>query len=259
MTERDDKRIRDLIETGSDIAGGAAGASLGFMIGGPTGAITGGAGGPAASRAFRHLAVEFTQRVLGQREKERIGATMDFAAEKIRMKLEAGCQVRGDGFFEEEPGDRPAAEEVLEGVLLAAQREPQEKKLRFYGNLIANIAFHPEIDRDQAAFLVSLGESLSYRQLCLLRLFAAGNAFKLKQTDYRGGGLSEADRVAVVQEIYDLYSRGLLGSGGEALLGVTDVAPAKMTVQGVAATLHNLMELSAVPVRDLSRIARWLQ
>jgi hypothetical protein len=41
------------------------------------------------------------------------------------------------------PDDRGVAREILEGVLLAAQKERQEKKVTLYGNLYANIAFDP--------------------------------------------------------------------------------------------------------------------
>jgi hypothetical protein len=47
-------------------------------------------------------------------------------------------------------------------VLLAAQREHEERKLRFMGNLIANLAFHPEIDRGYANYLIRLAEKLSF-------------------------------------------------------------------------------------------------
>ena len=43
--------------------------------------------------------------------------------------------------------DRSFADEIIEGVLLAAQREYQEKKLPLYGNLLTNIAFRSDIDR----------------------------------------------------------------------------------------------------------------
>ncbi len=232
---------------------------MGFVIGGPVGAVAGGAGGPTVAHALRYLASEFKQRFLGQREEVRVGAVIAFAGEKIRQNIQDGYQVRQDEFFQEELGGRSTAEEVFEGVLLAAQREPQEKKVRFYGNLVANIAFHPEIDRDQANFLISLGQSLSFRQLCLLRLFAVNNNFNLREEDYRDGSLSGAERIALVQEIYELYSRGLIGSGGSALLGVTDVAPAMMNIQGAAVTLHNLMELWGILPQDLNQTARWLR
>src|SRR5919112_1268910 len=254
-----DEQIRDLIETGTDITGGAVGAAAGLLIGGPAGAIAGGASGPAAARALRYLASEFTHRVLGQREEARVGAVLEFAAEKIQQNIEQGQQVRQDGFFEEELGERSPAEEVFEGVILAAQREPQEKKIRFYGNLVANIAFHSEIDREQGTCLISLGESFSYRQLCLLRLFAVNNKFRLREKDHREGGLSGAKRIALVQEIYSLTGRGLLSAGSEAVLGVTDIIPGKMSVQGVAATLHSLMELQEISSQDLNRTAHWLR
>src|SRR5215212_4639843 len=78
-----DEQIRDLIETGTDITGGAVGAAAGLLIGGPAGAL-----------ALRYLASEFTHRVLGQREEARVGAVLEFAAEKIQQNIEQGQQVR---------------------------------------------------------------------------------------------------------------------------------------------------------------------
>lgn len=253
-----DERVRDFVETASDIVSGAAGPVLGFLAAGSPGAVV----GSAAAPVFHYSIAEFAQRMLSRREKARASTAMDFAAAKIQKKREAGYEIRGDGFFQEEPGDRSAAAEVLEGVLLAAQREPQEKKLKFYGNLMANVAFDPEVSRDQANFLISLAEGLSYRQLCLLKLLGPGKRHEdrgLRQTNYMGGGLSEPERVSVMQEVYDLYRRGLVESTGETPAKLEDIAPAKLMSHGLAFSLHNLMELGALPSEDLERTAQWLR
>jgi len=115
-------------------------------------------------------------------------------------------QVRHDDFFEDQLYQRSAAKEIVEGVLLAAQREHEEKKLLYYSNLLANIAFHPEIDRAHANLLIRLGERLSYRQLCVLSLFKQKSKFNLRQQDYRSSGtVSELDKVVLLQEIFELY------------------------------------------------------
>jgi hypothetical protein len=236
--------VDDLIEIGSDIAGGTAGAALGFFTAGPAGAVLGGATAPLLVHTFRKMASEIRHRYLGVREEVRIGATIAFAARKIQENIANGQQIRQDGFFETQPGERAAAEEVLEALLLVAQREHQEKKLPFYGNLLANIAFHHEIDRAYANLLIRLGDQISYRQMCLLVLFASQrkDGYHLRQEDYRSASTT-ADTIALLQEIYELYSQGMLNASGEALLGIGDVKPAKMKVQGTGAMLCNLMEL----------------
>ncbi len=198
--------------------------------------------------------------MLGKREEVRVGAVLAFAGEKIREKMENGEQVRQDGFFEEQPDDRSDAEEIFEGVLLAAQREHQEKKLRFYGNLVANIAFDPTISRERANLLLKMGEELTYRQMCLLAIFAIPDktGVGLKQGDCRGSNRIEPEVGAVLQEAYDLYTRNLVNAGGDALLGLTDIDPANMQVQGSGVYLYNLMELWGIDLRDLNHTASLL-
>lgn len=251
--------VDELIEVSSDIAGGAAGAAIGFFAGGPIGAIAGGVAAPVMTRSFRKIASEIKSRFLGPREEKRIGATIAFAAEKIKENLDAGQQLRQDDFFEEQPDGRATSDEILEGILLASQREHEEKKLRYFGNLVANIAFHPEINRAEANLLIKIGDRLSYRQLVLIALFVNKQAFNLRQESYRGYTSFTQAQVALLQEVFDLYSQGLLNGGDEALLGMGDTTPAKMNVQGTGATIFNLMELWKIDVREIEEVAKLLR
>ena len=251
--------INDLIKIGSEIAGGAAGAAIGFFTAGPAGAILGGATGPLLTHTFRNLAAEIKNRILGRQEVVRIGATIAFAAVKIQENISNGQQIRQDGFFQKQPDERTTGEEILEGILLVAQREHQEKKLQFYGNLVANIAFHPEIDRAQANLLIRLGERISYRQICLLALFVHKEKFDLRQEDYTKVESIGGAKVALLQEIYDLYSQGMLNASGVAMFGLGDVTPSKMNVQGTGVMIYNLMELGKVNTQDLNEVAMLLR
>jgi len=252
------KPVDKFIELGANMAGGVAGAAVGFFTGGPAGALIGAAFGPALAHAVREVGSDLYNRHLSQREMARIGAVMFYAAEKFRENIENGQQIRQDGFFQEQPGERADAEEIVEGILLSAQREHEEKKLNYYGNLLANIAFHPKIDKAQANLLIRMGQRVSYRQMCLLALFAHSDSFNLRQGDYRASEI-DTDRIPLLQEIHDLYSQGLLNCSGNALLGMRDIIPANMNVQGMGATLHNLMELCKVDAQNLNTIAVMLK
>jgi hypothetical protein len=83
MSEQDSQSTdaADMVQLGSEIAGGAAGAAIG-LFGGPVGAIIGGASGPMIVRAI-WAATEFARRQLGYREKVRVGATVAFAIEAV--------------------------------------------------------------------------------------------------------------------------------------------------------------------------------
>jgi len=110
---------------------------------------------------------------LSAREEVRIGATISFAVVKIQSRLGAGELPRTDGFFERDESGRSDSDSIYEGVLLKAKNEIEEKKLRFMGNLIASIAFNPDISPTVAHFYLTRAEALSYRQLCFLALVAA--------------------------------------------------------------------------------------
>ncbi len=272
LKRKEDEKVRDIIGTGSDMVGDATGVAtgmaLGFLIGGPGGAVAGAAAGPPVASALRGLAVEFRERVLGHREELRAGATITLASAKIKAKLENGDQLRQDDFFTDTDDNRATAKEVFEGVILAAQREPEEKKVRLYANLLANLAFVPDVDRSQANFLLKLGEDVSYRQLCLLSLFAQNtlildgdNRLNLRASSYRSDDRPALNMalVMLLQETYDLYQRGIVNCGKEAMIAVGDVTPSQMSPQGVAVQLYNLMELGTISPNDLHALIRLLR
>lgn len=167
-------------------------------------------------RDMAHGALDFTYRMLGRREKVRVGAVVVYCYEKFQENINAGQQPRQDGFFDDAPNDRSADKEIFEGVMLVAQREPQEKKLQFLGNLVANLAFDQRIDKAHAQLLVKVAEDVSYRQLCILSLFAQRDlrGIRLRQGDYRiekgGGGSFSVEMVGLLQEIHDLCQRQML-------------------------------------------------
>jgi hypothetical protein len=252
---------RRLMEAGADITGNLAGSALGFLVAGPAGALAGAAASPIVKHLVA-LASDVIRRTMSTRETKRIGATLAFAAAKIQEKLDSGQQPRDDGFFASDSHQRAAADEIAEGVVIAAQREHEEKKLKFYGNLLANLAFVPGIDRGYSNFLLKSAENLSYRQLCLLALFVLKNSIQgghLRQTSYRPAqGTQNVNipltTVPLLYEIFDLYSRGLISGGGGALLGLTDINPSEIVVQGAGSVLVNLMELLTIDLPDLNAL-----
>jgi hypothetical protein len=257
---------RRLVEAGADITGNLAGSALGFLVAGPTGAFVGAAMSPVVKHMLG-LATDVIKRSISVRETKRIGATLTFAAAKIREKLDRGQKLREDGFFDGDSTNRAPADEIADGVVMAAQREHEEKKLKFYGNLLANLAFTVGIDRGYSNFLLRTAESLSYRQMCLLALFVLKGSIQgggLRQKDYRsvdpGSNVNvPLPTIPILYEIFDLYSRGLVSGGGSALLGLVDVNPSLITVQGAGSILVNLMELLTIDLPDLNALIPPLQ
>jgi len=252
--------VKKLVNLGSNITGSVSGAVIGFVAGGPPGAVLGALFGPAIAEAFKKVGNEIANRILGPREKVRIGATINYASEKIMDNIKNGKIIRDDDFFKEKDGQRPPADEILEGILLTAQKEYEEKKLKFHGNLLANLVFHPEIDRAQANMLIRLSERLSYRQLCLIAIFGVPQNYNLLESSYKEHLEKVDEKLSLLlQEIFVMYSEGIFNSGGHALLGVGNINPSIMHPQGSGSILFNLMELYNIDKGDLNEIAKMLE
>jgi hypothetical protein len=83
MSDDEQSRVRKILDAGSELTGVAAGAGIGFAIGGPAGTIA----GAMTAVPVRHAVREMTQRMLGRRERIRIGAAIEFAGEIYNERL----------------------------------------------------------------------------------------------------------------------------------------------------------------------------
>jgi len=167
--------------------------------------------------------------------------------------------LRNDGFFDPKADGRSDAEEVAEGVLQKARREVEERKVPCMGYLLSNIAFASDISPAMAHQIIKASEHLTYRQLCILKLSVEKEAFSLRTADYRGSNSFSKELYQILYECLDLYHRGFVSIGGEVAFGPTDIAPAKLTVQGMGADIFNLMRLASIPTDDLLPIAAELK
>jgi len=246
--------IRDLIESGSEITGGAISSAIGFFAAGPIGAAVLGAGGAAASVALMHVGNELSERLLGPREKMRIGATLAFAAKEIDERIKNGENIRSDSFFEKKGSNRSGAEELAESVLLRTQRETEEKKVPLLAHLLANISFKPEISVALGEQMIKATDLLTYRQLCILRIGTIKDRSSLRQIDYHEQKTFTRDLYQVLHECLDLYNRGFIRIGSSAVLGMTDINPSQLEIQGLGVDLHNWMQLWKIPNSDIAPV-----
>lgn len=158
--------VRRMFDAGADAFGNVVGAVASLASGSAEAALLGALAGPVFASGLREIAT----RALGRRESARVALTYAGAVTALTELREAGRELRSDGFFEPELGRRAKAEEVVEGVLIAAQREHEELKLEHYGYLLANLAVDPEIELHTANWAVHTAQQLSWTQLVLLRI-----------------------------------------------------------------------------------------
>lgn len=249
---KNDEIKKTIVDNVSEYAGSAAGAVAGGLIsaaiGGPEGAAAGTIAATAIEHMFQNMGSEIKKRTLTPLEEQRVGTVYTKAKELIEENIAQGKTPRNDNFFDKDSSSRPASEELLEGTLLAAQREYEEKKAVYLARLYANILFHPEISRPTANRLIKLAEQLTYRQIAIVNSIAAMQFARtlnppinpLKNSAYES--VSGTENVAIAAEIFDLYRMSVLGSS-QVILDAAGINPSTLTVVGYGAHLYNLMDL----------------
>jgi hypothetical protein len=243
-----DKKVAALIKHGGSIGGAATGAAIGFLAGGPIGAAIGGAIGAAVQGAASDMA----DRELSCREAMRVGATMSYAIEFIRERIDAGDHPREDGFFQPDDSKRSPAEEIFEGVLLKAKTDHEERKARFYGQLFTNVAFEPNCSRAEANHLLHLMDSLTFLQLCLVSLFSDPERYPQLPTGGYDGKTLSLDLVSTLAACFELSQNGIIklwkrgAENGEVVLDPTDIRPSDMVLSPIGKRLFDLAGLHAI-------------
>jgi hypothetical protein len=259
-TPCEDQRLRAFLERGTEIAGNLAGVGIGFLVGGPPGAFLGAVAPPLVATT-----IDAMHRQLSQREQSRTAGVAIVAAARIRRNLDLGREARADGFFQGAPGHRSVAEELMEGVLISAQREHEEKKIPYLGSLLANLAFAEGINRAEANLLLRMADRLSYRQICLLALFGRKKEFP----GLRGGDFQDQfrdpiavkqegifDLVGLLEEAEELIANGMLTQETRVIFARGEgLNPASAELWRWGALLYDLMDLGELPAADLHPLA----
>jgi hypothetical protein len=238
---------RDVIAGG---IGGSAGAGFGLLVGGPAGAV----GGAIVGTVTTGAATKVIEWIRG-RQAQRVKTLVERIDARISERIALGEQPRDDGFL----GDSGA--NLAEAAIATAQREYDLKKVDIYAELVASIAFDPEIDSATAHFCIRTAERLSYRQLCALAAFGRHLGVDLMKHDYAGqtGTESRPASVWVVDvpsegvmlEVFEMVQLGLVTRKDKvAVTSWPRVAPALMKPTGLGSELVRLglMKLDKVEV-----------
>jgi hypothetical protein len=257
------KKIQKTIDgVSTEAANAAISSSVGLCVGVPLGPIVGGAAGAISSKLFREIISrvngDFKTRFLSEWERERINKTAEAVIARIQLNFSQGFQFRNDEFFSEESlPDRSTAYEIFEGTYIAAKNEHEEKKLKYYGNLIANIAFRPEIDRYHANYLLRIVERLSYRQICILALFNRKSSYHISSNRELEKILNQNEKV-IFREIAEMKILNLLTSTNEYLMGSSiggNITPATTELSETGKIMNRLMNLDEIEKSEVDRLA----
>jgi hypothetical protein len=252
MSEKEtEDKAKAIVSAGSEIAGAAVGGALGFFAGGPVVAAGAGVFGVIVSRSVRKILGDYANRYLSKREEARIGATAAYALVRLRERLERGDNLRDDNFFKLDSSGRSPAHEILEGVLQKARNEHQEKKLKYLGNLFANLAFRKDVSPDAANLLLKTAEDMTYRQFYFLYLVHKHreiNVQALRRPTHQILELELLKREEMSLHAIDLGTIGLLGGTGRWNDKLSDIGR----------LFFDLLDLSEIPEDDMSAVERLL-
>ena len=209
-----------LIDCGTEIlAAGAAAVTSGavaLLLGeGPEAKAIGGLASKGIEIVLRDVGTDISSRQLGPREEIRVGAALIIATAEIKRRQKNGELLRDDGFFDKNQGGRSDAGEVLESVLLKAQREPEEKKIRHLGLLYSSIPFDSDISLPYAHQLIKVAEQLTYRQLCILKLCVVKEEYQLRDRHYKDPRLRDKALNQILHECHNLYTGGYVHHKGK--------------------------------------------
>lgn len=248
--------VARLIASGAGATGVAAGGLLGFMVGGPVGAVVGGAAGALLQDGVRAAVGQVAQRLITETERERVGSCLVLAYDLISQRLNNGEPLREAGFFRPREHRRQRvlrseAEELLEGTFLAARDSYEERKVELLARFYANAAFAADLDASHLNHILNLAKLLTYRQLVIIGVLGSADLSTLRTSDFRGSGSLPPVTVGVLFEIYQMVGLDLVVSANSSyILGVADINPSLLRIQGNGAHLFNLLRPDQVPSED---------
>ncbi len=127
---------------------------------------------------FTNVGEEFNNRVLTNLEHKRVGLVYTFAILGIIKRLE-NDEVFNDYFRLSEKSTKKEAMGLLEDLFIKVKNDYDDKKSEYYAKLMENICFEPNLEPDEAHYLLKLFESLSFRQLTILKIVSQPDIFPL--------------------------------------------------------------------------------
>lgn len=243
-------RLRQ-ISVSSKIVGGLVGVATGIASHSP---FIGAALSPFIAHNLERLGKEVIARNLTPRQEARVARVIVVAASKIGKRQAAGAIPRTDGFFDvDSTTDRSQADEATEAILNAAVRMAEERKLDYIASLLCNAVFEAVANAEAIHFMIGIAESLTYRQLVLLRAIGGG---ELRILPVRGGEdvPGPPSRLQpLIAEVVDMHRRSLvdmkdadIAKDSYAVFGVEEIDPCKLYLTPLGKQLYRMMELSGM-------------
>jgi hypothetical protein len=245
-----DYKGKSIVESSASVVGGVTGSLVGTWLVGPgAGTFAGAVAGTTIGEVVKRGIGEFANRFLSTREQLRVESTAKHAIIKIKQLRDEGRIPRNDGFFQQDETNRSSADELFEGVLLKAKNESAEIKIKFLGNLFANVVFSPDVPITVANFLLSTTEAASYRQFCFIALiYQKGvlNIEALRRREHTNPDLQILRREEWTLHAPSFGTFGLIDGSNEWEDWLSDLGE----------KFYELLGLNEIPQEDIDELSR---
>lgn len=214
---------------------------------------------PAFSPLFSVLqpvAEDFASRALSTKERDRVDRTYEEIIDKIGKKLEAGSVPRTDDYWAPNAEGVSNATVLLEGVLIKARDEYEEKKRRYFPNLCANMCFAEHLQYERLNTILRLFEQLTYRQLLILAYVSRNKEINIEGWESNVRLVTETDKYYDVYcEVINLYNSNLLRNPQQ---GWRSKGVSSLNLSPLGKDLVILAELDNMPEPEISEVASYI-
>ena len=129
------------------------------------------------------------------------------ASEGIAQRLADGEKYREDGFFDKTPTNRSKIDEVVETTLKKVMDTTEEPKIKYKANLTENVHFDSDFDIDTYRRILKHLNELSYRQLCITKLFFNADDIDL---DNFGNPNITRDLHSILTDCFEVRDKGFI-------------------------------------------------
>jgi hypothetical protein len=160
---------------------------------------------------------------------------------------------------------------MLEGTLAMAQREHEERKVPYYGYLLANLSFQSNVDEYFANWLLKLADELTWSQLVLLAMIRRKDEFTLPAITIADSDVMQWSQWGLHEQLANL------GYGQRNLIGrprkVAENDPREtqfsipqhierllpnMQLVNTGPLIYALMQLNRIPADDIELLISYL-
>ena len=181
------------------------GPAVGLAIGDPTGISA------AAISVITNWGLDrfIVPLLISDRQSARLYQWGKQAAEGIAQRSEDE-KYREDGFFDKTPTNRSNIDEVVESTLKKVMDTTEEPKIKFIANLTENVHFDSDFDIDTYRRLLKSLEELTYRQLCIIKLFMNIDQIDL---DNLGNPNITQNLSSILTDCFEVRDKGFINSG----------------------------------------------